>query len=380
MAVAMLAVAGVRAAEIPESVHREYLMGATAVRLPADPTTIPLQGTDWYGHYRSPYIKVFANGHGPYTFLFDTGSNVTTVSSQVARESGAAIVSKVPGHHAIAKLGELRAGGISMRDYFVVIADGDDVDGILGFNAFGKNYLRLNLERRTLTVGSRPLPLASASWLPYMLKKHLPTIELSIDSRRLPTLIDSGDDAYAWEGTSADLQGLSYDSTPVESAIVFNGETGATRTRITSIDGVLELGGSYAQRPAVAINESLPVPDIGVDVIEQFVLEFDRIHQRVAFSPLFTGREFTVPGERTCGLSISFRQRKRLVRDVLPGRAPARAGVLWGDTVVAINGRDAELVTYRQWDEIVRGNNSVAITWEREGHRHSRTFPIVELK
>ena len=88
-----------------------------------------------------------------------------------------------------------------------------------------------------------------------------------------------------------------------------------------------------------------------MDVIEQFVLEFDRVHQRVAFSPLFSGREFIVPGERTCGLSISFRQQKRLVRDVLPGRAPAKAGMKRGDTIVAINGRDAELVTYRQWDE-----------------------------
>ncbi len=355
-------------------------MGATSVHLPADPTTIPLQGTDWYGHYRSPYIKVLVNGRGPYTFLFDTGANVTTVSSQVARATGAELVSHVPGHHAIAKLRELRAGGISMRDYFVVIADGDDVDGILGFNAFGKNYLTLNLEGRTLTVGSRPLPLPAPVWLPYTLKRHLATIELSIDGRRLPTLIDSGDDAYAWEGTSADLQGLSYDSTPVESAIVYNGQTGATRTRITSIDGTLELASFYAPRPAVAINESLPLPDIGVDVIKQFVLEFDRVHHRVAFSPIFSGREFIVPGERTCGLSISFRQQKRLVRDVLPGRAPAKAGMKRGDTIVAINGRNAELVTYRQWDEAVRGDNGVTITWESEGGQHSQRFPIVELK
>jgi len=376
----MLGTASAGAAEIPESVHRAILMGATSVQLAADPTTIPLRGTDWYGHYRSPYLKVFVNGHGPYTFLFDTGATVTIVSSQVAREAGAAIVSRIPGHHTIAKLREVRAGGISMRDYSVVIADGDDVDGILGFNAFGKNYLTFDLKQRTLTIGSRRRPLASESWLPYSLKKHLPTIDLTIDGHRLPTLIDTGDDAYSWEGTSADLQGLNYDSTPVESAIVYNGQTGATRTRITSIDGTLELAKFYAQRPAVAINESLPLPDIGVDVIEQFVVEFDRVHHRVAFSPLFTGREFTVPGERTCGLSISFRQQRRLVRDVLPGRAPAKAGMKRGDTIVAINGRDAEMVTYRQWDEAVLGSNSVTITWEHAGQHHSTTFPIVELK
>jgi len=130
----------------------------------------------------------------------------------------------------------------------------------------------------------------------------------------------------------------------------------------------------------VAINESLPLPDIGVDVIRQFVVEYDRIHERVAFSPLFRGREFMVPGERTCGLSISFRQKQRLVRDVLPGRAPAKAGIVRGDTIVAINGRDAELVTYREWDEIVRGSSGVTVTWSHGGAERSERFPVVELK
>jgi hypothetical protein len=66
--VAALAASGVgaaRAAEIPESIRRLYLMGATSVHLPFDPTTVRLEGTDWFGHYRSPYLTVFVNGHGP---------------------------------------------------------------------------------------------------------------------------------------------------------------------------------------------------------------------------------------------------------------------------------------------------------------------------
>ena len=342
-------------AEIPENIHREYLRGATTVRLPADPTTVPLQGTDWYGHYRSPYVRVFVNDRGPYTFLFDTGSNVTTISSQVAREASADVISRVPGHHAIVKLRELRVGGILMRDYFAVIADGDDVDGILGFNAFGRKYLTFDLKRRTLVVGSRPSTLAPAAfWMAYRLSHHLPTVELTIDGRLLPTLIDSGDDAYAWEATSSDLRGLLFDSTPVESAIVYNGQTGATRTEITTIDGTLKLGDTYAGRPAVAINESLPLPDIGVDVMRQFVVEFDRVHQRVGFEPLFAGRDFVVPGERTCGLAISFRAPVRYVRDVLPAMAPARDGVRVGDTIARVGARDARSLTFREWDEMLR--------------------------
>jgi hypothetical protein len=180
--------------------------------------------------------------------------------------------------------------------------------------------------------------------------------------------------------TSDDLRGLLYDSTPAESATVFNGETGATRTHITSIDGTLILGDVYAPRPAVAVNESLPLPDIGVSVIEQFVVEFDRVHQRVAFEPLFSGREFIVPGELTCGVYLSFRQPVRIVRDVLPATAPARAGVKVGDRIARIDGRDARLVTYRQWDELLRKGGSIALAWKHGGRTLSGTFPIVELK
>jgi hypothetical protein len=370
----------VRAAEIPENIHRAYLMGATNVALPSDPVTIPMQGTDWYGHYRSPYVKVFVNGHGPYTFLFDTGSNVTIISSQVAREAAVTIVSHVPGHHRIAKAREIDVNGVRMRDYYTVIAEGNDLDGILGFNAFGKTYLTFDLKRRTLVVGSRPKPLPSAFWLPYLLIAHLPNIDLSIDGRTLPTLIDSGDDAYAWEGASEHLQGLLFDSTPVDAGTVYNGQTGATSTLITSVDGTLRLGPVFARRPAVAINESLPLPDIGVDVIEQFVMEFDRVHRRVGFEARFAGPEFAVPGFLTCGVGVSFREPVRRVRGVLAGTEPANAGMRAGDAIVSIDGRDARLVTYRQWDELVYKRAPIAIAWQHNGRTRSATFPVVELK
>jgi hypothetical protein len=370
----------VQTAEIPESIHRAYLMGARSVTLPRDPVTIALQGTDWGGHYRSPYVTVYVNGHGPFTFLFDTGSNVTIVSSKVLREASLPVVSAVAGHHRIARAREIDAGGVRMRDYYVVVADGDDLDGILGFNAFGKKYLTLDLKRRTLVASSKPQALARAFWMPYTPSKHLPNIALSIDGRILPTLIDSGDDAYAWEATSDDLRGLLFDRAPVPAGVVYNGQTGATSTRITSVDGTLVMGSAYARRPAVAINESLPLPDIGVDVIEQFVMEFDREHLRVGFEPLFAGRAFVVPGEVTCGVGISFLHPVRRVRGVLSGSAPARVGMRAGDEIVSIDGRDARLVSYRQWDELIRTHAPVTIVWKSRGRLRSATFPVVELR
>jgi hypothetical protein len=368
------------AAEIPENVHREYLMGATTVHLATDPTQVPLSGTDWFGHYRSPYVQVYVNGRGPFTFLFDSGSNVTTISSRVAKAARVKIINHVPGHHAISLANEIRVGSIRMDGYYAVIANGDDLDGIFGFNAFGKNYLTFDFLTRTLEVSNRPAPLPSAFWLPYTLRKHLPMIDLFSDGRRLPTLIDTGDDAYAWEATSKDLKGLTFDHSPIPSATVFNGQTGVTKTTITSIDGSLRLGPMSSQRPAVAINESLPLPDIGMSVIDQFVMEFDRVHHRVGFLALYSPTEFSVPGEITTGFYISFRQPIRLVRDVLPGLAPAKAGMSSGDRVLAIDGRDASKVSFESWDRLLRVRRSVVIRWEHDDHTFSRTFAVVELR
>lgn len=369
-----------RAAEIPERIHREYLMGASSVNLASDPARIPLAGTDWFGHYRSPYVRVFVNGKGPFTFVFDTGSNVTTFSAKVAKLAAVAVISRVPGHHAIARANEVRVGDIAMRDYYAVIADGDDVDGILGFNAFGSKYLTFDFAGKALTVSTRPVALRSAFWLPYTLEKHLPLVGMSIDGRRLPTLLDTGDDAFAWEATSNDLAGLTFDRTPVPAGPVFNSQTGKTQTTITSVDGVLTLGPLHAERPAVAINESLPLPDIGMDVMDQFALEFDRVHRRVAFAPRFSGAAFEVPGKITPGFIVSFRQRERLVREVLSGTLPASSGMYAGDAIVRINDREGVRLSYEEWDRFIRERRPIAVVWSHDGRVFSRTFPVVELR
>ncbi len=283
-------------AEISEAIHQAYLQGAKTIVWSADPARIPLTGTDWFGHYRSPYVTVFVNGRGPFTFLFDTGASVTIFSTKVVRAAGVQIVSQVAGHHAIVRADEVRVAGISMRDYYAAIGDGDDVDGILGFNAFGTSYLDFDFSTSTLIVSKSAVPLPNAFWLPYTLIARIPNVDLRIGSLTLPTLVDTGDDAYAWEATAANVKDLTFAHAPVPAATVVNGETGVTQTNITTVNGVLNLGPMLSRQPAIGINDSLPVPDIGMPVIDQFNVEFDRADRRVAFQPRFQGNQFQVPG------------------------------------------------------------------------------------
>ncbi len=368
------------AAEIPEAIHQAYLQGAKTIIWPADPARVPLTGTDWFGHYRSPYVTVFLNGRGPFTFLFDTGASVTILSTKAVRAAGVQIISQVPGHHAIVRAGELRVAGISMRNYYAVIGDGDDVDGILGFNAFGTSYLEFDFATSTLVVSKRPVPLPNAFWLPYTLIARIPNVDLSIAGQMLPTLVDTGDDAYAWEATAKDVKGLTFVHPPMPAATVVNGETGVTQTAITTVNGTLNLGPMLSRQPAIGINDALPVPDIGMPVIDQFNVEFDRVAQRVAFQPRFRGNEFQVPGLLTPGFSVTFGDDKRLVRFVTPNMQPAQLGMRTGDVIDTINGRPASEISYRTWDALLETHRPIAIAWKDAGTAKSATFTVIELR
>ncbi len=367
--------------ELPAAVRSAYQIGTRDVTLRTDPARIPLRGSDWYGNSACPYFRAIVNGRGPFSFLLDTGASYTFVSEKLVKAARLTVVSHAPGHHVIVRIRELQLGPVVIRNDFAVVEDGLEDDAIFGFNSFASDYLTLDVRDRVLLVATKPIRLSPrAQWIPYVLRHRVPVIALRLDSKALPTLIDTGDDAYAWEATSADLHGLLFDRAPLPSAKVYNPVTGFTRTMMTSVDGVLRLGAFSSSRPAVAVNEALPLADIGIDVVKQFVVEFDRMRQRVGFDPLFAGRQFAVPGEFTLGFYISYRKPGRHVSDVLPGMAPERAGMREGDAIVRLNGRPAESVTHAQWRELVRKKSPMQVEWKSGSTVRSAAFHVVELK
>jgi hypothetical protein len=369
------------AGELPAAVRTAYQIGTREVALQTDPAQIPLRGSDWYGNTACPYFRAMVNGRGPFTFLLDTGASYTFVSAKLVKAARLAVVSREAGHHVIVKIDNLQLGPVVIRNDFAVVEDGLEEDAIFGFNSFGGDYLTLDMRDRVLTVGTKATRLSPrARWMPYVLRHRVPVIGLALGATVLPALIDTGDDAYAWEATSAELKGLLFDRTPLPSARVYNPVTGFTRTMMTSVDGVLRLGRFSSPRPAVAINEALPIGDIGIDVVKQFVVEFDRVRHRVGFDPLFAGTEFAVPGEFTLGFSISYRKPGRHVGDVLPGMAPERAGMKEGDVIVRLDGRPAQAVTKAEWRRLVRHAGEVHVEWKHGSTVRSTVFRVVELK
>jgi S1-C subfamily serine protease len=113
--------------------------------------------------------------------------------------------------------------------------------------------------------------------------------------------------------------------------------------------------------------------------LDQFVVEFDRVHDRVDFQCLFGGTHFAVPGEITAGFYISYRQPGRRVSDVLRGLAADSQGMRPGDPIVSINGRIAASFSYRQWEELLRVGRTIQVAWLHDGQSHIFRFPVVEL-
>ncbi len=369
------------AAELPQAIRHEFQTGSAKLNLGSDPAHIRLQGTNWVGGYASPYVRVFINGRGPFTFLFDTGSSFTVVSTKLVKDAGLQVISNVRGSHEIVKMADVRLGPVNIRDYFAVVRDGNDVDGILGFNAFGQDYLLFDFLSHELVVSSQPIPLARSFWLSYTLTQWCPYIDLTVNGKTLSTLIDTGDDAYAWEAAAADLKGLPLARRTDMGELVRNGVTGVTRTLVVTLDATLKVGPVSSEQPAVAINDSLEgAPDVGMDFMKNFTFEFDRHHKRVGFEPLFNGTHFTVPGLITIGFSISYRQPGRAVSDVLPGLAPSLAGMRIGDTIVKIDDAAADTISFQQWDTLLRARRPIRIEWSDRGSVQTSVFNVVELK
>ena len=128
---------------------------------------------------------------------------------------------------------------------------------------------------------------------------------MQIGTRTAQVLIDTGDDAYGLEMRSEELAGVSFAHPPIAAESVLNGAS-EQPTRITTLADRLKLGPVHADAAVVAINDGLPVGDLGYDVLRQFRFEFEPKRKVVVFQPLFQGDSFLVPASLSPGFVMRF--------------------------------------------------------------------------
>jgi Aspartyl protease len=131
----------------------------------------------WVDTYGRPTAQVMVNGHGPYKFIVDTGSNTSVVSSRIARLLGLPplpdkIIHGVTGTAMarFATVARLETGRSVSTNLPVVVIDAPafvSLDGVLGMDMFRDCRIKFSFARKTVefeSVGnrSRRLPIRAS--------------------------------------------------------------------------------------------------------------------------------------------------------------------------------------------------------------------------
>jgi hypothetical protein len=265
------------------------------VRLTRPVVKIAMRGTDQKGNRKCPYFRVYVNGKGPFTFVYDLGASYTLVSSKVVEATKANVVFDRGGQRDVVQLDRLSLGGVALHNLWAIQDDtfvsAVGVDGIIGFPALGEMNVLFDLSRREIRVSRTPIPMSGSFSLRYEAPFNVPTIPVRIGSRTVPILIDTGDDAYGLEIRSSELGDAAVTHPPQLAAAVMNGAT-KQQTFVTSLRDPVVLGQVSAVNGEIAINDDLPVGDFGYYALRQFRFQIEPKRHQVVFQPLFEGSEF----------------------------------------------------------------------------------------
>ena len=339
---------------------------------------VRLEGTDRRGFYKCSYLRVSINGHGPFTFLYDTGASFTSISSEVIQAAQLPLEVDRGGYHDLLRIPSLRIGEVEIRDLTAVRDDDFGVDGVLGFRAFGDMSLTFDLRERLLLVSSEPVALKGSFDLPYELNHNVPVVPVMIDTTRVAVLIDTGDDAYAFELRSDDLKGAIFAHEPISAENVLNGAR-TQPTRVSTLLSRVGLGPIAIEHPVIGINDDLPVADFGVDFLRGFRFEFEPGRMMVAFQPLFAGGTTTTHGALSPGFTLRF-DGLGTVANVIQGSAAEQAGMRPGDRILSLEGKAIRAYDPRAWDRLLVPRRPLSVRWQQGTSEHVDRFEVRELK
>jgi hypothetical protein len=243
--------------------------------------------------------------------------------------------------------------------------------------AFGDMSLVFELQKEQLLVSPAPIPLPGSFEVAYELDHNVPVIPVIVGAAQIPTLIDTGDDAYAWEVRTEDLHGAKLVHAPSPAAEVLNGAK-SSPTFVSTMESTVRLGPLTIEHAAVAINDALPVPDFGVDFLKDFNFEFDPKRMVVAFQPLSPESGRKIRGNLSPGFTVRF-DKSGIVHTVVPGSAADQRGMRPGDRILSINGRASAVHAPRAWDEVLCKGKPLAVRWLQGIQERTDDFDVTEL-
>jgi hypothetical protein len=265
-------------------------------------------------------------------------------------------------------------------------------DGVIGATIFKNFVVAIDYDalRITLHDPASWAPPEGSATVPLTLQHDAPFAEVAIltaDGRRLPAtvVVDLGA-SHPISLNLGSIDGLAAPAGTIRT-IVGLGVSGLVRGQVGRIAG-LEIGG-LRLKDVVA---TFPDPDsqhpggmqerggnLGDDVLQRFNVAFDYAHQRMVLLP---NRGFDRPFEwDMSGLSLKFDDQGAIrIENVVAGSPAGKAGLLAGDILTRVNGRELSergLVDLRE--TMRRPGASFAVDVLRDGKPVAVTFTTVRL-
>jgi Aspartyl protease len=244
-----------------------------------------------------PTIEVMVNGQGPFVFGFDTGAqagpriDASLVEKLNLKATGEVPASDSSGRNpqasATVKLDSLSIGSLRFTGVTAVSRNYQNsprplkVDGILGLNLFAEYLVTLDFPAKKLRLEKGELPRADgAEILDYKNDAGIAQVELSVGDKKIKAHLDTGNMIGTFVLPTAFVEKL---STAGEPRVVGRARSASGEMEIKQVQlkDVVKLGRHEFPEATVTYPALGDLGNIGVKVLNQFVITFDQQHERV---------------------------------------------------------------------------------------------------
>jgi hypothetical protein len=310
------------------------------------------------------YVEAMVEGHGPYTFIVDTGGH-TILSSRVVAEVALNAAGSVPSSGAgsktmtsgYAKVRAIAIGAVRLHDQTAITQDiydpsveGVRVDGMIGFELFRRVAVKIDYEASALTFSRFGTFDARAAGVPIAFKfyDHLPQVEGRIDG--IPTLfdIDTGSrNEIDLTSPFVSRHNLGARFPNSVAAMTGWGVGGPSMSQVVRIPA-LSLGAVVIREPIAGLSRATAGSfsdanfggNIGSGLLKRFVTSFDYSRQLMYLKPISPPPADVGTFDRS-GMWINAAEGGFLVVYVSPGGAAEQVGIAKGDVITSVDGRQA---------------------------------------
>jgi hypothetical protein len=321
------------------------------------------------------YVQASIDGQ-PVPFVFDTGAT-DILEESAARRLGIPVQGALPGggfgdqiaSFGFAKVKSVSLGGLTLPDQVFgtvgsagwIAVEGADSAGLLGYEFAKRAVLSIDYARRTLTFTRQeafhaPQDVAA---IPFTFDSHIPMVSASLDGHTGEFQIDTGSRGALIVMHPFAAANHLMDRYHATRLVTMGYGVGGPSKALLARAGELTIAGTTTIKGPITelINDSSGAAaaahtagNIGGDLLKRYTVTLDYAHQLLWLQPNELAAEREIFDR--AGVWIARAKDGAIeVADVAADSAAAKAGLVGGDEILAVNGksaRDVQLYDLRE--------------------------------